>query len=306
MTTVVPQSSPPIFEKSHPDADLEIRFELNYSIAPGEPSRLLVSPTNSQVAVFQLNITANNPELANRNLPNFLLEYYSPDQFTPLLCLSFSDFLFKNQGTSPDDKSRVKNVIAPLRQFSLALLLGDTMEVVNQEFASGMVGADRIKEVFRQQCRKLYPNYKTLVVDKNWQTYTQQYQYAIEKVADDDGMSIARGRQPWNTTKEDIAAALRIPGRRLTNLDVIVATLVKAGLLEKLQYSGRATSNEVSLLFKLHPLEEEWLNKLDNSRQHSRHNGADTPSLPADVLLQQCSDPIKLDTKGAQCYQYSE
>jgi hypothetical protein len=287
MTTIVPQSSPPNYDKSHPDADLEIRFELNYKIAPGEPSRLLVSFADPQVAVFQLNITSNNPELANKNLPNFLLEYYAPDQFTPLLCLSLSDFLFRNQGSSPDDKSRVNTVIAPLRQFSLSLLLGDSIEVTNSEFASGMVGADRIKEVFRQQCRKLYPDYKTLLIDKNWQTYIQQYQYAIEKVATEDGISMARGRQPWVTTKEDVAGALRIPGRKLTTLEVILDSLSKAGVLEKIQFSGRSTSSEVSLLLKLHPLEEDWLNKLDNSKQHTHYKGVEAPSLPADVLMQQ-------------------
>ena len=283
MTTIVPQSTPPVFAKAHPDADIEIRFELNYALAPSEPSRLLVSTENPQVAVFQLNITSSNPELANKNLPNFLLEYYAPDQFTPLLCLSLSDYLFRNQGSSPDDKSRVNTVIAPLRQFSLSLLLGDSIEITNSEFLSGMVGADRIKEVFRQQCRKLYPNYKTLIVDKNWQTYMQQYQYAIEKVAAEDGISVARGRQPWVTTKEDVAGALRIPGRRLTTLEVILDSLSKTGLLEKTQFSGRSTSSDVSLLFKLHPLEEDWLNKLDGSK----HKGGDMPSMPADVLMQQ-------------------
>jgi len=290
MTAVVPQSTPPTFEKAHPDADIEIRFELNYAIAPGEPSRLLISTEKPQVAVFQLNISSPNPELANKNLPNFLLEYYAPDQFTPLLCLSLSDYLFKNQGSSPDDKSRVNTVIAPLRQFSLALLLGDNIEVTNSEFVSGMVGADRIKEVFRQQCRKLYPNYKTLLVDRNWYANIQQYQYAVEKVATEDGISIVRGRQPWVTTKDDIAGALHIPGRKLTTLEVILDSLSKTGILEKVQFSGRSTSSEVSILFKLHPLEEDWLSKLDSSRQHTYYKGADVPSLPADVLMQHSKD----------------
>lgn len=283
MTAAVPQSAPPLFEKANPDADIEIRFELNYGIAPSEPSRLLISSKNPKVAIFQLNIASFNSEFANKHLPNFLLEYYQPDQFTPLLCLSLGDYLFKNQGSSPDDKSRIGAVIAPLRQFSLSLLLGDGIEVSDPEFVSGMVGADRIKELFRQQCRKLYPNYKTLLVDKNWQTTIQQYQYAVEKVAAEDGISIVRGRQPWISTKEEVASALRIPGRKLTALEVTLDSLSKIGLFDKTQFSGRSTSSEVSLLFKLHPLEEEWLNKLDNSH----HKGSDVPSLPADVLMEQ-------------------
>lgn len=287
MTAVVPQSTPPNFEKANSDADIEIRFELNHALAQGEPSRLLVSPEKPQVAVFQLNIASPNPELANKTLPNFLLEYYTLDQFTPLLCMSLSDYLFKNQGTSPDDKSRINTVIAPLRQFSLAILLGDAIEVSNADFASGMVGAERIKEIFRQQCRKIFPNYKTLMVDKSWQTNIQQYQAAVEKVASDDGLSIVRGRQPWVSTKENVADALRIPGRRLTALETILDSLGNAGLLDKVQFSGRSTSSEVSLLFKMHPLEDEWLNKLDSSRQHTYYKGADMPSLPAEALMQQ-------------------
>ena len=181
MATAVPQSASPNFAKFHPDAEFEYRFELNYSLAPAEPSRLLVDSSQPNVAIFQLNISSFNTELANRQIPEYLFEYYSPDQFSPLLSLSLIEYLYRNRGELPDDQNRISTIISPLRQFSLSMLLGEKLEIDNSDFASGMVGVDRVKELFRLQCRKIYPNYKTLATSKSWQPNLQQYRYALRK-----------------------------------------------------------------------------------------------------------------------------
>jgi len=287
MVAVLNQSPSPEYEKANQDAEIEYRFELNYGIVPGEPSRLLISSDQPNVAIFQLNISSIQPELATKVVPHFLFDYYGPDQITPLLCLSLIDYLYKNRGELPDDQSRVNTVIGPLRQFALSVLLGDALEVSNTDFAGGMVGGDRIKDIFRTQCRKLYPSYSTLITTRNWQSYLQQYKYAIEKIISQDGVSVARGRRPWSASKEEVADTFHIAGRKLTTLEVLVDALSSNGLLEKVQFSGRSSSSEVSIKFTLHPLEEEWLKILDASNEHVNFKGLDVPAVPAEKLLRQ-------------------
>ena len=207
-----PQSPSPKWQPPVAEAELELRFELNYALSPSEPSRLLVSPESPDVAVFQLNLNAVDAQSAVKILPQFLQEFYSADQLTPLLALALVNHLYQNRGDLPDDQSRVSSVINPLRQYALSVLIGDHLETSPADFASSMVGTERIKELFRHQVKRLYPNYRTLITGKAWKENLQHYTSALEKVIADDGLSIARGRRPWKATKEAVADALRIPG----------------------------------------------------------------------------------------------
>lgn len=285
MATAVPQSAAPNFNKFHPDAEFEYRFELNYSLAPTEPSRLLIDSKQPNVAIFQLNIISLNAELANRQIPEYLFEYYSPDQFSPLLSLSLIEYLYRNRGELPDDQNRIATIISPLRQFALSMLLGEKLEIDNSDFASGMVGIDRVKELFRLQCRKIYPNYRTLATSRSWQPNLQQYRYALEKVITQDGISIARGRNEWAATKSTVADTFHIAGKSMTRLEVLIRELVDVGVLDTINFTGRQAYSEVSLKFKLHPLENEWLRLLDNSKQQTIVQGSKVPAIAAEDLF---------------------
>ena len=182
-------------------------------------------------------------------------------------------------------RNRITTIISPLRQFSLSMLLGEKLEIDNSDFASGMVGVDRVKELFRLQCRKLYPNYQTLSTSRTWQPNLQQYRYALERVITQDGISVARGRNEWVTTKSIVADSFQITGKSMTRLEVLVKDLTDVGVLETINFSGRQVFSEVSLKFKLHPLETEWLRLLDNSKQHSNVQGSQVPSISAEELF---------------------
>lgn len=279
----VPQSPAPQWSKLTDETDLELRFELNYAIAASEPSRLLVSQQCPNVALFQLNLNAFDPEAVRKTLPSFLQEYYAVEQLTPLLALALIEHLYRNRGDLPDDQSRVSAVIAPLRQYALSILMSERLETSPQEFESAMVGVERIKDLFRQQCRQLYPAYQTLITDRRWKENLQQYAYAIERVIAEDGISIVRGRRAWRSTKEAVADAFHIPGRSLTRLETLLATL--ENLIDKEEFSGRSPTSEVSLRFKVHPLEEEWLAKLEQSRKTVRLEGAEVPAVPVLPLI---------------------
>lgn len=286
LVAAVPQSPAPQWQSPPAgEADIEMRFELNYALADSEPSRMLVSPKRPNIVIFQLNLKALNVEAANKMLPGFLYEYYSPDQLIPLLNLALIHYLYKNRGELPDDQNRISSIIAPLRQYVLWLWMNTTLETVPEDFASTMVGVDLLKDLFRQVCRRLYPTYQTLVTGKNWDKNLQQYNYALEKVITEDGLSIARGRRSWTATKEAVADAFRIPGRRLTNLEALLDTL--EDLIEREEFSGRSPTSEVKLKFKLHPLEEEWLEQLEASRETVKSEGIEAQAVPAEQLLRQ-------------------
>ena len=281
----LPQSSPPHWQQPVADAELELRFELNFALSPTEPSRLLVSPKVPNIAVFQLNLNALDTELANKILPQFLHEYYSPEQLTPLLALSLIDHVYRNRGELPDDQSRVSMVINPLRQYALSVLIGDHLETSPQDFASSMVGTERVKELFRHLVKRLYPDYRTLNTGKAWKENLQHYIYALEKMIAEDGLSIARGRRPWKATKEAVVDALGIPGRRIANLEPLLDAL--SDLIVKEDFSGRLPVSEVTLRFQLHVLESDWLEQIEASKESVRQNGMNVPAMPAELLMRQ-------------------
>ena len=283
LVAAVPQSPVPIWKKNNQDADIELRFELNFSVLNTEPGRLIVSPDCPDIAIFQLNMMAVNHDEATRILPKFLFEYYTPERWDSLLTLSLMDHLYKNRGDLPEEQNRINAVIQPLRQYALLVLLGEQLETVSPGFESRMVGLDRIKDLVKKQCQQLYPGYRTLITSSKWQNNLQQYTHAIQRFMSQGELSIARGRYPWKATKEEVADAFAIPGRRLTNIEPLLESL--KDLIIKEEFSGRAASSEVTLRFRLHPLEERWLKELDNSQERVKRNGLDVPSIPSEVLM---------------------
>jgi len=283
LVTTLPNSPAPVWKKTFDQVDVELRFELNYNVSPTEPSRLIISPEHPNIAIFQLNVVAVNLDEANKIVPKVLFDYYAPERWNPFLTLSLIDHLSKNKGDSPDEQRRIDAVIQPLRQYALLVLLGDQLETVSPEFASRMVGVDLIKDLIKKQCQQLYPKYKTLITNSKWKENLQQYRFALQRLMSQGELSIARGRRSFVATKEEVAETFAIPGRRLTGIEPLLENL--KDLVIKEEFSGRTASSEVTLRFKLHPLEEDWLNQLDNSGEKVRRNGLEVPCLPAELLL---------------------
>ncbi|MFL5590734.1 MAG: hypothetical protein ACJ8DI_24215 [Ktedonobacteraceae bacterium] len=285
LVAALPQSPIPFWKRSYEKADIELRFELNFSVLSSEPSRLIVSPDCPDIAIFQLNAMGINHSEASKILPKFLFEYYTPERWNSLLTLSLMDHLFKNRGDLPEEQNRINAVIQPLRQYTLLVLLGEQLEAISSEFESSMVGLDRIKDLVKKQCQQLYPSYKTLITNSKWQNNLQQYTHALQRIISQGELSIARGRRSWKASKEVVADTFAIPGRRLTNVEPLLESL--KDLIVKEEFSGRAASSEVTLRFRLHPLEEEWLKQLDGSQETVKRNGLDVPSIPAELLLRE-------------------
>ena len=281
----MPQSPAPDWEKLDPEANVELRFEFNYGLSSAEPSQLLIATDRPDVAVFQFNLNAVDKEGAQKILPDVLFDYYNADQMTPQLALALVQYMFAHSGDQPDDVHRVRAMAAPLRQFALTLLLGEDLSVNRDEFVSGMVGYERIKDLFRVQCQLLYPRYQTLVTGKRWQQELQQYNYALDRVINDEGVAVARGRRPWETTKERAADTFTIPKRSLTRLETLLDGL--ENLIVKEEYSGRQASSPIRLRFQLHPLEEQWLEELEESEETAFYEGMQAPAVYAIELIRQ-------------------
>lgn len=279
------QSLAPDWEKLDPEADIELHFEFNYGLLATEPNQLLIAPERPDVAIFQFNLNAVNEEYARKILPEILFDYYGADQITPQLALSLVQYMFTHSGDLPDDVHRVRAVAAPLRQFALTLLLGEALQVNRDEFTSGMVGYERIKDLFRVQCQMLYPRYQTLITDRRWQQDLQQYNYALGRVTNEEGVAVARGHRPWETTKEYAADAFTIPNRSLTRLETLLDGLEH--LIIKEEYSGRQASSSICLRFQLHPLEEQWLKELEASDETVPYEGIQAPAIPAIELIRE-------------------
>ena len=111
--------------------------------------------------------------------------------------------------------------------------------------------------------RTMYPAYKTLMISRKWRENLQQYNYAIQSVINEDGLSIARGRRSWIAGKE-VADAFN-PGRRLTNPES--SPMYRS--IEKEDFSGRRADSTVSLKFRLHPLNSSGWKMIDESGENS-------------------------------------
>jgi len=283
LVTALPHSPTPTWEKVFAQADIELRFELNYNVPATEPNRLVVSPTRFDIAVFQLNMMIVNSSEANKIIPKWLFEYYAPERWDSLLCLSLIDHLAKNKVESEQEQRAIANSILQLRQYALLILLGDQLDTVPLEFVSRMVGLDRIRDLVKKQCQQLYPRYRTLITNNKWKDNIQQYKLALQRLIAQNDLSIARGRRPFIATKEEVADTFVIPGRRLTNIEPLLDNL--KDFVSKEEFGGRTASSEVTLRFKLHPLEEDLLNQLDTSPEKVRRNGMEVPSAPAELLL---------------------
>ncbi|MGH2506115.1 MAG: hypothetical protein ACRDHZ_01630, partial [Ktedonobacteraceae bacterium] len=280
----VPGSPAPDWKKQIEQADVELRFECNYNLAPTEPSRLIVAPERPDVAIFQLNtmaMAANTNDV--KTIPNLFFEYYSADRWNPFLCLSLIEYLLKHQGEVLEDQNQVKIFLPQLRQFALLVLLGDQLETASPNFVSHMVGSERIKDLLKKQCQALYPRYKTLITNSKWQENIQSYEIAVRTLISQNELSIARGRRSYEASKEEVATVFAIPGKRLGNIEPLIENLKH--LIIKEDFSGRTAASMVTLRFRLHPLEEDVLAQLEASEEKVQRNGVDVPRLPGGPLV---------------------
>jgi len=242
------------------DVDLDFRFFLG--IHDQDRQRVdalrtrLVSPNKDRRIDFYLNLSRTFERQFPADL-QFLHDIMSPEHTSAQVLLGLSmrmmGWLKDHPETSQADKQMIEAQRSQLHRFALQLLFPDASDPAKVE-AQGIAvsGAEQrlVQSAFETKCAELYPNYKPLRITRNWSTtYLRNYRVALQKRP----LAERRGREPFNDSKESIAAAF---GWAHSAFESNARTLQDMELLTFSWGPGRGASSEASVTFREHPLEK--------------------------------------------------
>lgn len=245
------------FQPSQEDIDLDFRFFLE---APDDsdmdktPVRIISANRDRRVD-FHLNLKQTfgrefPPDLA------FLRDVMSPERTSPQVLLGLSmrmwGWLEDHPDTSEADRQMIVAHRGALHRYALQLLLPDAGDHTKVTVHGIQVcGAEQrlVESAFEAKCAELYPNYKPLMVTKEWKGHLRRYRDALVKRP----LAERRGREPFAASKNEIAKAF---GWTHTVFESNSRTLQDMGLLKVHWGKGRGEESEARVLFMEHPLEE--------------------------------------------------
>ncbi|MBI3950590.1 MAG: hypothetical protein HY314_09065 [Acidobacteria bacterium] len=241
------------FQPSDDDVDLDCRFFLEFPDNEEKPTHI-ISANHDRRVDFHLNLKRTfgrqfPPDLA------FLRDIMAPERTSAEVLLGLSmrmwDWLQEHAETSEADRHMIGAHRRALHRYALQLLLPDANDAMKVQAQGIRVsGAEQglIKSVFETKCTELYPDYKPLMVTKEWKNQLRRYRDALNKRP----LSERRGRQPFAGTKDDIA---KVFGSTHTVFESQSRNLQTMGVLEVHWGKGRGEESDARVLFKEHPLE---------------------------------------------------
>jgi len=241
------------FQLPEDNIDLDFRFFLELpedDTANETPCRIVTANQDRRVD-FHLNLRC----AFGRQFPPdlmFLHDIMSPERTSAQVLLGLSmrmwGWLEEHPDISEADQQMMESQRRALHRFALQLLLPDVrrLETIGIEVA----GAERtlIESAFERKCAELYPNYRPLMVTKEWRSYLRRYRDALSKRP----LAERRGRQPFAGTKSEVAGTF---GWGHSAFEAQSTNLRDMGLLKLLDWTGRGEDSEASVLFMEHPLE---------------------------------------------------
>jgi KaiC/GvpD/RAD55 family RecA-like ATPase len=268
---VSPQPTAPTWGQGH--GNINFVFELNYGTDSDATSSVLFAPENHSPSevVFQLNLM-RKPS-TTLNIPR-LPDLYPPERMTPLFMLALLQYLdnIDDKIPAPEKTGELRIVKERLVQYATQGLLGNELEV-DTRLGTQDVGHTLVRAVFQKMCTALYPHYTTLISSAQFQKHVEAYVKALRDPRVTP--SVARGKEPLDTTKDYIA---RLFGqtRRQT-----VQTLVTQNLstIAKLEW-GKGRSEDAKIWFVMHPLEREILQLLRDSAHADQRSEGTIRLLP--------------------------
>jgi hypothetical protein len=241
------------FQPPDEDIDLDFRFLLEFPDHEGEPTHIVTANQDRRVD-FRLNLKRT----FGRQFPHelaFLHDIMAPERTSAEVLLGLSmrmgDWLRDHPETNESDRQMIEAHRRALHRYALQLLLpdaSDTTKVKTQGIKVSGAEQRLIESVFETKCAELYPDYKPLMMVKDWKNYLRRYRDALVKRP----LAERRGRQPFTGTKDEVASAF---GWTHTVFESSSRTLQTMSLLEVHWGSGRGTDSEARVLFKEHPLE---------------------------------------------------
>jgi hypothetical protein len=235
------------------DIDLDFRFFLERPANEGEPACIVTANQDRRVD-FHLNLRRT----FGRQFPHdlaFLRDLMAPERTSAEVLLGLSmrmwGWLQEHPETNDSDREMIEANRRALHRYALQLLLPDANDATKVQAQGIKVsGAEQrlIESAFEAKCAELYPNYKPLMVTKEWKNQLRRYREALSKRP----LSERRGRQPFAGTKDEIAKAF---GWAHTVFESQSRNLQTMGVLEVHWGKGRGEQSDAYVLFKEHPLE---------------------------------------------------
>ena len=237
------------FQPPDDDVDLDFRFFLELpdgEAADETPCRIETTNQDRRID-FRLNLKR---AFGRRFPPDlmFLHDIMLPERTSAQVLLGLSmrmwGWLEEHPDISEADRQMIESQRRALQRFALQLVLPDAQKV--ETLGIDVTGAERrlVESAFERKCAELYPNYKPLMVAKEWKAYLRRCRQALNRLP----LAQRRGRHPLTGSRDEIARTFdstrsAFPSQS-TNLN-------NMGLLE---VKGWDTETP-SVLFKEHPLE---------------------------------------------------
>nr|BAL53915.1 hypothetical protein HGMM_F11C09C23 [uncultured prokaryote] len=244
------------FRPPDDDFDLDIRFFLELpedNQADATLTRIESANQDSRVDVH-----LNLKRTFGRQFPpelSFLRDIMSPERTSAELLLGLSmrmwGWLQEHSETGEADRLMIESQRRALHRYVLQLLLPDANDPTKvQTIGIKVSGAEQrlIESIFEAKCSERYPQYKPLMITKEWKSHLQRYRDVLSRRP----LAERRGRQPFAGTKQEIASEFRWAP---ATFEAQSRNLHEMGVFELLDWRGRGEESEARVLFKEHPLE---------------------------------------------------
>ena len=253
------------FQPPNDDIDLDFRFFLERPENEGAPIRIITANQDRRVD-FHLNLRRTFGWQFPHDLA-FLRDIMAPERTSAEMLLGLSmrmrGWLQEHPETSESDRQMIEATRRSLHRYILQLLIPDASDATKVQVQGIRAsGAEQrlVESVFETKCAELYPDYKPLMVVKDWKGYLRRYRDALNKRP----LAERRGRQPFVGTKDVIAGAF---GWTHTVFESNSHMLQTMALLQVHWGSGRGAESEAWVIFKEQPLENLLRTVLQNEGQ---------------------------------------
>lgn len=191
-----------------------------------------------------------------------LQEYVLPEFVTPLLMLSLMDYFgrweeYEDRVIPEADKAEIEHLVGRLAGYTIQVLFSRELgESITPPLRR--VGLHMIEELVNKRCEHLYPEYRTLFVQAQYESVLNDYINAMRDMT----LKERRGHATVESTKESLARRFGLGS---------VATFENrieneyAELLRKGRWQGRGDQSIGEVQLQLHPLEQVILRELRGS-----------------------------------------
>lgn len=204
---------------------------------------------------------------------SILESYMSPEDVNPHLLLSLFKFMEtweEDHQLNPSQEDQLEFIRDQLVNQSIQKLFGSP---INDDDFLDTDGSDRrtiqptkvIEEVFSKAIEEIYPNYNTLYISNNYETFLDDYVNMLTSNDPSLRISQKRGNTPIEGSKSEISNVFGVSNNSTAKTRI------------QKQYSSLATleyweGSEARVRVELHPLEDQILSQLEDEEDEQLTN----------------------------------